>query len=185
MCFERGAFCNVRAMPSIRVNGSDWSVVRFENAAGTYLLKGEDVYLTQLSLAEAETAITRDAITLPGIGHLAPAGDIEIEIPDISFSNLLETMEPSNRARLEAALSRGASVGSFWTGAEPSPLLIVSFENNPNTYIFDNAGRTAQRTGLDFGATRFAIDTGQQIRDLAPIHEIEGPETMIWERASA
>lgn len=174
---------------SIRVNASDWSVVRFENAAGTYLLKGEDVFLTQVSVAEAEAAIKRDPITLPGIGQLAYAGDIEIEIPELSFSNVLETMEPGNRAMLEAVLSRGAVVERFWSGPggssiEPGQLLIVSFENNPGTYIFDDAGGTAQRTGLDFGATRFAVDTGQEIADLVPIHEIEAPEQRIEARGA-
>jgi hypothetical protein len=43
------------------------AVVSFENTKGTYLLKGEDVYVTQRSVQEAQASIEGDSGALPGI----------------------------------------------------------------------------------------------------------------------
>src|SRR6266545_3711523 len=99
---------------SVRHHGGDWTVVSFENAEGTYLVKGEDVYVTESSVLEAQAAIEADPIALPGIGDLKPAGDIEIEAPDVSFSQVIDSMGPNNRAILEKALADGAVVNRFW-----------------------------------------------------------------------
>ena|GEM_PF-1788542 len=163
---------------SIQVNGSDWTVVSFENAPGTYVLKGGDVYVTQMSAAEAEAAIKGDSISPPGLGDLAHAGDIEIEVPDISFSTVIESMNPGNRTILENALSQGAIVERFWTGwskLDPSycHTAIIRFENDPRTYIFNNDDGSVDMTRLDFGATRYAVDFDYGITDRTSIREIQ------------
>lgn len=163
---------------TVQADGSDWTVVSFKNAEGIFLLNGEDVYFTEASAEAVEAAIKSDPVTLPGLDDLELAGDIEIEVPDISLSNILDSMPSGNRGVIEAALSRGAVVERFWSGLggssiDPSPLLIVSFENNPNTYIFNNAGGTAESTGLDFGATRYAVDAGYEISDRTTVEEIQ------------
>ena len=163
---------------SIRVNGSDWTVVSFENAPGTYLLKGEEVYVTQTSAAEAEAAIKEDHLRPPGLDDLAYAGNIEIEVPDISFSKVIESMEPGNRTILENALNRGAIVERFWTGwskLDPSycHTAIISFENDSRTYIFNNDDGTVGVTRLDFGATRYAVNFDYDIADRSNIQEIQ------------
>jgi hypothetical protein len=77
---------------SIRHGGSHWTVVSFENARGTYLVKGEDVYVTQRSVREAQAAIEADPVTLQGIGDLQLAGDIEIRVSEIrSAENRIES----------------------------------------------------------------------------------------------
>lgn len=163
---------------TIEADGTEWTVVSFKNAEGIFLLNGEDVYVTEASAEAVEAAIKTDPVTLPGLDDLELAEDIEIEVPDISLSTVLDSMPSGNRDLLEAALKSGAVVERFWSrpgggSLAPDALLIVSFENDPNTYIFDNAGGTTERTGLDFGATRYAVDGGYEISDRASIHEIE------------
>jgi hypothetical protein len=163
---------------TIEADGTEWTVVSFKNAEGIFLLNGEDVYVTEASAEAVEAAIRTYPVTLPGLDDLELAGDIEIELPDISLSTVLDSMTSGNREVLEAALNRGAVIERFWSGPDggslaPDALLIVSFENDPNTYIFDNAGGTAERTGLDFGATRYAVDAGYEISDRATVREIE------------
>jgi N12 class adenine-specific DNA methylase len=77
---------------SIQYHGSDWTVVSFENAEGTYLVKGEDVYVTQASVQEAQAAIEADPDALPGINDLKFAEDIEIRVSEIrSSENRIES----------------------------------------------------------------------------------------------
>jgi hypothetical protein len=164
---------------SVRHHGSEWTVVSFENAEGTYLVKGEDVYVTQASVQEAQAAIEADTVALSGIGDLKPAGDIEVEAPEVSFTQVVASMGPNNRALLERALADGAVVNRFWAergegDPERYAMAVVSFEDAPGTYIFWNVEDGAQNTQLDFGATRYALDFGYEIGDLNPISEIRG-----------
>jgi hypothetical protein len=162
---------------SIRHHGSDWTVVSFENAKGTYFVKGEDVYVTQASVLEAQAAIEADPVTLPRIEDVKPAGDIEIETADVSFSQVVDSMGLNNRAILEKALADGAVVSRFWAERSEGDsgryaMAVVSFEDAPGTYIFWNGEDGAQNTRLDFGATRYALDFGYEIGDLKPVNEI-------------
>jgi hypothetical protein len=49
---------------SFQHHNSDWTVVSFTNAKGTYLVNGDDVYVTQASVQQAQAAIERDPATL-------------------------------------------------------------------------------------------------------------------------
>jgi hypothetical protein len=172
---------------SARHHGSDWTVVSFDNARGTYLLKDEDVYVTQASVQEAQAAIEADPVALPGIGDLKPAGDIEVEAPDVSFSHVVASMGPNNRALLERALADGAVVNRFWAErSEGDPeryaMAVVSLEDAPGTYIFWNGEDGAQKTKLDFGATRYALDFGYDIGDLGPVSEIRSEKNKVEPR---
>src|SRR5262249_49984195 len=77
---------------SVQANGSEWTVVSFKNAEGTFLLNGEDVYVTQASIEDVHASIEANPVTLPGLNDIGLAGEIEIEVPDISFSKVLESM---------------------------------------------------------------------------------------------
>jgi SNF2 family DNA or RNA helicase len=87
---------------SIQYHGSDWTVVSFGNAEGTYLVKGEDVYVTQASVQEAQAAIEADPDALPGINDLKFAGDIEIRVSEIRSTE--NQVEPRGRV-VEHSLS--------------------------------------------------------------------------------
>lgn len=172
---------------SVKHNGSDWTVVSFENAGGTYLVTGEDVYVTQSSVREAQASIEADPIRPPGIRDLELAGDIQIEAPAVSFSHVIDSMGPNNRAILERALEGGAVVHRFWgeRGVENPDryaMAMVSFENSPGTYIFWNGEDNAHHTHLDFGATRYALDFGYEIRDLSPVSEIRSEGNQVEAR---
>jgi len=172
---------------SVRHHGGDWTLVSFANAEGTYLVKGEDVYVTPASVEEAQAAIESDPAALPGIGDLKPAGDIEIEAPDVSLSQVVDSMGPNNRAILERALADGAVVSRFWAERnEGDPgryaVAVVSFEDAPGTYIFWNSEDGAQNTQLDFGATRYALDFGYDIGDLKSVSAITAEENRVEPR---
>src|SRR5262249_49345144 len=142
---------------------------------------------TQASIEDVHASIEANPVTLPGLNDIGLAGEIEIEVPDISFSKVLESMESSNRAILETALNGGAVGDRFLTGQggedlETGALLIVSFENNPNTYIFNNAKGTAESTKLDFGATRYAVDAGYEISDRTTVQEIQAEGNQVEPR---
>lgn len=172
---------------SIEHAGSNLTVVSFENAQGTYLLNGKDVYVTEASVQELQLSIEADPISLPGISDLRPASDIEIQAPDVSFSQILDSMGPNNRAILERGLEDGAVVNLFWaerSGENPNryAMAVVSFESAPGTYIFWNAEDDAHRTQLNFGETRYALDVGYEIRDLSLVSEIRNEENRIEPR---
>src|SRR5262245_7593258 len=164
---------------SIHSNGSDWTIVSFENARGTYLLKGDDVYVTRASVEELQSSIKADPINLPGIKDISRPGDIVVEVPDVSFYQVIDSMKPNNREILQGALAEGAVVDRFWSkgsweNPERSTMTVVSFENTPGTYIFRNGEGEdwASRTQLDFGATRYALDFGYRIGDISSVSEI-------------
>lgn len=77
---------------SFQHHGSDWTVVSFKNAKGTYLVNGDDVYVTQASVRQAQAAIEFDPVSLREINDLQLAGDIEIRVSEIrSTENKLES----------------------------------------------------------------------------------------------
>jgi len=175
---------------SIQHHGSDWTVVSFENAQGTYLLKGEEVYVTQAGAQEAQSSIEADPVALPGISDLRLAGDIEIATPDVSFSQVIDSMGPNNRAILERALEGGAVVNRFWGewnggNSDHCAMAVVSFENAPGAYIFWNGEDIAQSSQLDLGAARYALELGYEIGALKPVSEIRTEEKMVEPRGRA
>ncbi len=82
---------------SVRHDGSNWTVVSFKNAEGTYLVKGEDVYVTRMGAQEAQASIEADPVALPGINDLRLAGDIEIKAPEIRGEE--NKVEPQGRSQ--------------------------------------------------------------------------------------
>ncbi len=87
---------------SVQHRGSDWTVVSFDNARGTYLIKGEDVYVTERSVQEAHASIEADPVALPGIRDLRLAGDIEIKVSEVRSE--CNKVEPQGRG-LDYSLS--------------------------------------------------------------------------------
>jgi hypothetical protein len=76
---------------SFQYHGSNWTIVSFANAKGTYLLKGDDVYVTHASVREGQAAIDADPVALHGI-KLQLAGDIEIRVSEVrSTENRIES----------------------------------------------------------------------------------------------
>jgi hypothetical protein len=76
---------------SFQYHGSNWTIVSFANAKGTYLLKGDDVYVTHASVKEGQAAIEADPVELRGI-KLQLAGDIEIRVSEVrSTENRIES----------------------------------------------------------------------------------------------
>jgi hypothetical protein len=59
---------------------------------GTYLLNGDDVYVTQASVQQAQAAIESDPAGVRGIKDLQLAGDIKIRVSEIrSAENRIES----------------------------------------------------------------------------------------------
>jgi hypothetical protein len=77
---------------SFQHHGTNWTIVSFKNAKGTYLLNGDDVYVTQASVQQAQAAIESDPAGVHGINDLQLAGDIEIRVSEIrSTENRIES----------------------------------------------------------------------------------------------